>query len=287
MAKVALSPDQAEELRQNLQVLVLQALVAARRWEPGDLIFQGGTSLHLCHGSPRFSEDLDFLLRSTIDPTPLASAIAGRLRLAALPLPARAQLSVTPARDGKNPHTFAVAASGPGLHGSVRVKVKLWRAAEAALKPLHVQVQPVRLLSGPGAGAQTFVPAASLRELFADKVFALAARPFLKARDVFDLHWMKERDPELVCTAAALRLRLATYPSATPSAWLASATERAAALPAAQEDIARDLARWLPSYWPLSATTVGAMSACAVAALRHGMDEMGTLLPKIDVPVGA
>lgn len=93
IVKVTLSPDQAEELRQNLQVLVLQALVAARRWEPGDLIFQDGTSLHL--------------------------------------------------------------------------------------------------------------------------------------------------------------------------------------------------ARWLPSYWPLSAATVGAMTASAVAALRHGMDEMGILLPKIDVPVGA
>jgi len=26
------------------------------------LTFQGGTSLRLCHGSPRFSEDLDFVI---------------------------------------------------------------------------------------------------------------------------------------------------------------------------------------------------------------------------------
>ena len=30
----------------------------------GPIVFQGGTSLRLCHGSPRYSEDLDFVSAS-------------------------------------------------------------------------------------------------------------------------------------------------------------------------------------------------------------------------------
>jgi hypothetical protein len=47
----------------------------------------------------------------------------------------------------------------------VRVKVELWQAPEAALKPLAVRVAPVRLAAGPAAGTQTFVPAAELRKI--------------------------------------------------------------------------------------------------------------------------
>lgn len=61
MPKRQISASEAFDLRQALHVATLDALMASRRWEPGDLVFQGGTSLHLAHGSPRFSEDLDFL----------------------------------------------------------------------------------------------------------------------------------------------------------------------------------------------------------------------------------
>ena len=75
MVKRLLSTSDAFDLRQALHVAVLEALVAARRWEPGDLVFQGGTSLHLVHGSPRFSEDLDFLVKQSLDLSFIASAV--------------------------------------------------------------------------------------------------------------------------------------------------------------------------------------------------------------------
>ena len=51
------------QLREILQTATLAALMDSRRWEPGDLAFQGGTSLHLAHGSARFGEDLNFMVR--------------------------------------------------------------------------------------------------------------------------------------------------------------------------------------------------------------------------------
>ena len=64
--KRTLSAQDEVHLRAVLQTATLAALMDSRRWEPGDIAFQGGTSLHLTHGSARFSEDLDFMVRGSL-----------------------------------------------------------------------------------------------------------------------------------------------------------------------------------------------------------------------------
>lgn len=275
MAKRTLSPTEASDLRQTLHVAVLEALVASRRWEPGDLVFQGGTSLHLVHGSPRFSEDLDFLVKSTLDLDAIGESIQARLGKSSW-IPRDARLTVTKAKDGHNPHAFDVTIGGPAIIGSVRVKVELWQTPAHALKPLTVVVKPVRLITGPAAGAQAFVPAAAPNEIYADKVFAVAARPYLKPRDVFDLHWLLQREPSLFDTFSVedMRIRLATYPNETPAAWLDKAHARLAQLPGQRDVVARDLARWLPSSWPIGAGEVDEMVATTCRALADGVAKM-------------
>ncbi len=279
MAKRTLSALEAFDLRQALQVSVLEALLASRRWEPGDLVFQGGTSLHLAHGSPRFSEDLDFLVKSSLDLAVIGSAIQARLGRSPW-IPKDARLTVSKAKDGHNPYAFDVLIGGPSIIGSVRVRVELWQAAQNALKPLAVEVRPVRLQSGPAAGAQAFVPSATLREIYVDKVFALAARPYLKPRDVFDLHWLSTREPgldALVCNEADLEVRLAIYPNETPENWLHKAQARRADLPLQCPSIEVDLKRWLPSTWALQPALVNQMVQASVAALDGGITSMQAL----------
>ncbi len=215
MVKRTLSSTGAFDLRQTLQVAVLEALVASRRWAPGDLAFQGGTSLHLVRAS---------------------------------------------------------------LIGAVRVKVELWQTPASALRALDVKVAQVRLLAGPAAQAQAFVPSLSTKEIHADKVFALAARRYLKPRDVFDLHWLREREPDLVCTSQDLALRLATYPNETADTWTLKAKARLAQLPGRRDAIARDLARWLPSSWPLKAADVQTMISAAAHSLAGAIVAMQALV---------
>ncbi len=279
MAKRTLSAAEAFDLRQALHVSVLEALLASRRWQPGELIFQGGTSLHLAHGSPRFSEDLDFLVKSTLDLRAIGASIQARLGRSPW-IPKDARLTVSPSKEGRNPHAFDVSIGSASIIGSVRVRVELWQAPASALLPLAVEVRPVRLLSGPAAGAQAFVPAASLREIYVDKVFALAARPYLKARDVFDLHWLAGQDntaSTLSCSPADLEVRLATYPSQTPQNWLAQAIARRTELPLKVVSIQRDLKRWLPSTWVLQRAQVEAMVQASVLALDGGIISMQAL----------
>ena len=178
MPKRHLTAAQAFDLRQALHVATLDALMASRRWEPGDLVFQGGTSLHLAYGSPRYSEDLDFLVNSSLNLQSIAAAVQARLEGASGLVPQGAKLVVSKAKDAPNPHTFVVAIGGPDLIGAVRVKVKLWRAPDSTVNAVKSTVSPIPLVSGAASGLQTLVPTAELTELYVEKVFALGARPY-------------------------------------------------------------------------------------------------------------
>ncbi|CAG0998089.1 hypothetical protein BURK2_02808 [Burkholderiales bacterium] len=261
---------EAFDLRQALQVATLDALLASRRWEPGHLVFQGGTSLHLVHSSPRFSEDLDFLVDSALKLDSISASMRARLE-GTIWIPPDTALTIGKAKDGRNPHAFVVSIGGPEVVGAVRVKVELWQTTATVLSATKVVVAPVRLARGAMAGMQTFVPTAELQEIYADKVFALAARPYLKPRDVFDLHWLCTHSGLRGCTEEALRARLATYPSETPGAWLRKALARREELMGAGATIAADLKRWLPSSWPLGEGSAKDMARTAVEAMDQGI----------------
>jgi predicted nucleotidyltransferase component of viral defense system len=272
MAKHVLTPLEVSELRQIMHVAVLDALVASRRWEPGELAFQGGTALHLIHGSPRFSEDIDFLVAASIDLTMISATLRGRM-VHAVWIPRDATLTVTHARDAHNPHAFDVTLGGTHLIGSVRVRVKLWQTPADALHALRVQVMPAR---DHRTGLQAFIPTATASEIHVDKVFALAARSYLKPRDVFDLHWLRTHHQGLHCTLSDMAVRFATYPNMTTAQWLSSGADRRAELQCSAERIANDLSRWLPSSIPMTAQQAEPMIAASVAALSDAMD----LFPK-------
>lgn len=270
MGKRPLSSTEAFDLRQALHVAVLDALMASRRWQPGDLIFQGGTGLHLAYGSPRYSEDLDFLVNASLKLDVISNAVQARLAPTTW-LPADTSLTVSKAKDGHNPHAFVIAISGPSVIGAVRVKVELWQTDAKAMSSIKAIVAPVRLARGPAAGIQAFVPTAELSEIHADKVFALGARPYLKPRDIFDLHWLSTQEDIRSCSVDDLRVRLSTYPNETPRNWLAKAASRKQNLQHSIPAIASDLKRWLPSHWPLDEASVKKMVSVAIDALAQGI----------------
>lgn len=226
--------------------------------------------------SGRFSEDLDFLVGAALKLGPIAESV--RASLEGLPwLPEAAQLQVSKAKDGRNPHAFIVSIGGPDLIGSIKVKVEMWQTAEAALssvKAFVAFVALVQLARGPGAGMQAFIPVADLTEIYADRVPALSARPFLKPRDVFDLYWLETQAGLNSCSADQLAVRLETYPHETPSAWLEKAYGRWDELQAATPAVPRDLRRWLPPAWPLTEVTAGEMVRSSTRAFEQGIEMM-------------
>lgn len=277
--KRLISPQDQQLLRIVLQTATIAALMDSRRWEPGDIAFQGGTSLHLAHGSARFSEDLDFMVRGGMSLEGLSKEVLKRIRLP-YDIPSDLSVSVTPGKDERNPHMFYVTLSGAQVVGSVKVKIELWQTQPDALKSLELRVSTVASPAG-----QAFVPTLTLGEIYADKVYALGARNRVKPRDVFDLWWLNEKGPTHL-TAESLRTRLDIYPAGhtdpveTARDWLANARERLADIkaPDAPKVVMKDLQRWLPSSWPMNEQSAADMLQLSIGHLEAGIAMMGEIV---------
>ena len=160
---------------------------------PDDAVFIGDTALRLCHGSPRFSEDLDFhtsqFAPRTLDRETLARE-TGRTT--------GCRISVsTPTGSGS---TLArVSAEVTGRDRSQprpRMKIDLGEGAQVDARP---EVITLRMAGGlvPGMGdvgdAFSF-RTSSREEIFADKHLALVGRRRrIKHRDMFDILWLRHR----------------------------------------------------------------------------------------------
>ena len=173
------------------------------------LVFQGGTSLRLCYGADRYSEDLDFaggrnfssaqfaLLKKRIE-----THVGGRYGL---------EVTVTkpkldenqPARSGVNLHQWRVSVvTDPGRRNVPKQRIHI----EIADVPAYTS--EVRKLQAnyeflPDGYADLLVVVESLDEIMADKLLALAAsRKRVRHRDIWDLAWLRQRgaevQPELV-----------------------------------------------------------------------------------------
>lgn len=173
-------------LGEVLQVAFLDALYADKA--STEIYFQGGTSLRLLHGGWRYSEDLDFvtpfddgLLHTTV-----ASAYA-RTRQTIVQLFGASVPHCTldeTARCGRI-KAWWLMLTRPGDRRKYRVKLEF-----AAYPVYEPQSLPVQRLGLP-IPITPLVRTESLAELLADKIGALAGRPYVKGRDLFDLWYLR------------------------------------------------------------------------------------------------
>ncbi|MES2264693.1 MAG: nucleotidyl transferase AbiEii/AbiGii toxin family protein [Pseudomonadota bacterium] len=185
-----------------------------------DIVFQGGTSLRLCRGSDRFSEDLDFaggtdFSAESMRPIKecLEKRIGERFGL-------NVDVSNKPAKVGEDgiPHVrvdkwWISIETMPENRAMPRQRIKL----EIANIPAHTrELIPIRTNYDVLAGMPTvLVNAESMDEIMADKVLAFPTslldnqgRPVppdsakIRHRDIWDLAWMSTRgarlDPQMV-----------------------------------------------------------------------------------------
>lgn len=186
-----------------------------------DLVFQGGTSLRLCRGSARFSEDLDFA-----GGTDFSAASMGKLKscletrigklfdldVAVLSKPSKGgEYGVQHVRVDKWWISIETAPENPSMP---RQKIKL----EIANIPAHTrQLVPIRDNYGFFGRSTVLVNAETLAEVMADKVLAFptslldnkgqpvaADSNKIRHRDIWDLAWMLTQgvklDSDLVST---------------------------------------------------------------------------------------
>jgi len=179
-----------EEENATKEIVQEIALYALWRADFFDIaLFQGGTSLRILHRLPRFSEDLDFMLRSPnpeFDWAPYLKTLVEVFAQFGLKLEAQPKERMDKAvreavlKDNSIASQLDLTFAGTGRRKTIRIK-------------LEIDTNPP-----PGSGeASTFLdfPAdyevrhQDLPSNFALKIHALLCRGYLKGRDWYDFSW--------------------------------------------------------------------------------------------------
>jgi predicted nucleotidyltransferase component of viral defense system len=188
--------QRAEDEGLPLQVLIKEALQVYAlseiygQPESRHVTFQGGTCLRLVYEGARYSEDVDFVTSLGIkELRPLFQKVQrGLLRLGPL---LEGEIEPRVQKESAQLVRWQAryrAADVPSAFANI--EFGFYPAYTARVAPLHV---PAHL---PGLPL-VLVRAEEPKEIMADKVAAIAGRPYVKGRDVFDLWLLQERGIEL------------------------------------------------------------------------------------------
>ncbi len=196
--------EEENAVKEILQEIALYALWRSDFFEVA--LFQGGTSLRILHGLPRFSEDLDFLLRTPNPDFDWSPYLATLTQVAAeFGVKLEAQ---PPARMDKAIHAALL------KNDSIANQLDLSFAGQDRRKAIRIKLE-IDVIPPLGSGeASSFldfpldyeVRHQDLPSNFALKIHALLCRGFLKGRDWFDFSWYVSRDiaPNLLLLRNAL-----------------------------------------------------------------------------------
>lgn len=199
------------------------------------LTFQGGTALRLCYQGTRYSEDLDFVAGSAFDPAVMAPFEALLRREIADAYGLEVEIR-TPAREPA-PADVHVA------RWSARVQMPQADRSAPQGQVIHIEVANVPAHDPdlvavsanyphlPEPLRQMIVTAETPREILADKMVALGARPYIKARDIWDIKFLTDR--QLVPDVGLIGRKLIDYGWTVPS-YKDRLRERLALLPQAE-----------------------------------------------------
>lgn len=180
-----------------------------------DLVFQGGTSLRLCRGSSRFSEDLGFaggknFTSSTMQPIKacLETYIGARYGLH-VEVKDPKEMALAPEYEGVKVDKWQISVeTAPQQRNLPRQKIKI----EIANIPAYTrELVPLRanydFLLGYGS---VLVNTESLDEVMADKMLAFpASTKYIRHRDIWDLAWLVQQGAKL--NPALVDLKIADY----------------------------------------------------------------------------
>jgi predicted nucleotidyltransferase component of viral defense system len=168
------------------------------------LTFQGGTSLRLCYGSQRFSEDLDFVGGRDFSAQQLFSMksciehyVGGRYGLEVSVREPRELAQETEHRHVQVHKWQIRVVTAPARRDLPKQMIKI----EVANVPAYTR-EPQLLRQNydflPDGYADLVVLVESLDEIMADKLVSLVdCTAYVRHRDIWDLHWLKQQGAKM------------------------------------------------------------------------------------------
>jgi predicted nucleotidyltransferase component of viral defense system len=168
--------DVTQVVRESWELILLKGLFDSSYGR--DLIFKGGTALRLAHGSPRFSEDLDFSLIQDR----LKGKFRGWVEKIIAPFP---ELTLTDLEEKRYTYLAEVKVTQGSLPLPFRVKVEISR------REIEDYQWKLQLLSSPVSTVQVLGRVGVLEQIYRDKISCLKDRA--KPKDLFDLWYISQK----------------------------------------------------------------------------------------------
>lgn len=268
---------------------LLQCIGQSAAFTGAAFAFHGGTSLHLSWNSPRFSEDLDFLLslKSQLRLDKEMERLVEHVREVLLLVDPQFKVAFKD-KSSQRMGSFQVSLTKPGVLGTVMVKLEFWLVEPDYLRAYTTELRTPGIptnLGGARIRIDSMLPAATLESAYYDKLTAFATRRHLKWRDLFDFWWLSKTGatPWLAKSDDAVAERLLHHLSAYKTVGDVSAHEALLRFAASLRDIDAvvsaakvDLQPFLPAtvwsqVWPAAVNEM-------VETAREGATQMASRL---------
>jgi len=163
-------------LREYVQKAILTVLAREGCFE--HVVFMGGTALRIFHGNTRYSEDIDLVVRDGVGPYSLTGTVDRIPDLVKAVLPFIDGVEVRVQKDSPERSRFLVSILSDNNDQRVRVNLELASVASYDNRPMILDFPPFN----PAIRVET------VEEILADKACALVLRPYIKGRDLWDIH---------------------------------------------------------------------------------------------------
>lgn len=169
-----------------------------------DFVFQGGTSLRLCYGGTRYSEDLDFAGGADFS-TPrlleiknVVEGYLGKRYALKVSIKQPAELKAAPNYGDVKVNRWQVSVeTDPGRKDTPNQKIKL----EVASVPAHTRMlRPLQQNYDflPDGYDTIVLPVQTMDEILADKLIALpTCTRYIRHRDIWDIAWLSQQRANL------------------------------------------------------------------------------------------
>lgn len=162
------------------------------------IVFQGGTALRLFYGNPRFSEDLDFVLKEDAPRVDLAEYSSQIQNFTRGTFTFLDQAVLKTQKDTRELQRLILKTTSDSLPRTVLLHIELAFVPSYLNNPRILDVQPF----------QPAVQVEDEKEILADKLTALLCRPYLKGRDIWDIYYLtKEKDTEISSDLIGKKIR--------------------------------------------------------------------------------
>ncbi len=169
-------------LQEELQKSVLTYL--SRKGVFQTIVFQGGTALRLFYGNPRFSEDIDLVVREGSEFLDLAEPLNGLDNLCRTHYPFLVEFDLRQQKKDDFLQRYIFKARSDVV--DIRLHIEMANVPSYKNNPRLMDYPPF----------QPPVRVEERSEILADKVRALTYRPYLKGRDLWDIYYLT-RDSSL------------------------------------------------------------------------------------------